>query len=96
MPDSFVRATNSGGYSGFSNIATISTPAGTPLAPSGLAVTVISSSELRLNWTDGSSYETGFKIDRKIGGGSFAEVGQASANAVTYSDTVLSRASTYT
>src|SRR5260221_2894930 len=35
-----------------------------PVAPSGLAVTALSSSQIRLGWQDNSSNETGFKIDR--------------------------------
>jgi len=91
-----VRATNTGGDSAYSNIVTITTASATPSAPTGLAVTVLSDVQLRLNWTDTSSNETGFRIERKTGAAAFAEVGQAATNATTYTDNGLTASTTYT
>ena len=40
-----------------------------PAAPSGLSATAVSSSQINLSWTDNSSDETGFKLERKTGAG---------------------------
>jgi fibronectin type III domain protein len=37
---------------------------GKPLAPSGLTATLVSATEIRLDWTDNSTNETGFRIER--------------------------------
>ena len=40
-----------------------------------------------ITWTDNSTNETAFKIDRKTGaGGTYANVGQVGANVVTFTD----------
>lgn len=91
-----VSATNAGGDSAYSNIASITTASATPAAPTGLTVTVLSDVELRLNWTDAASNETGFRIERKTGAGAFSEVGQAAANATTFTDSGLTASTTYT
>jgi fibronectin type 3 domain-containing protein len=91
-----VRATNAGGDSDYSNVVTITTASATPSAPTGLAVTVLSDVQLRLDWTDTSSNESGFRIERKTGAGSFAEVGQTAANTTTYTDRGLTASTTYT
>ena len=40
-----------------------------------------------ITWTDNSTNETGFKIDRKTGtGGTYANVGTVGANVVTFTD----------
>ncbi|MCC2667927.1 MAG: putative secreted protein, partial [Armatimonadetes bacterium] len=90
-----VRASNSGGDSAFSNIATVTTPAGAPLAPTALAVSVFSSSELRLTWSDSSTNEANFKIDRRVAPGSFAEVAQVDSNVTSFADTGLTPNTTY-
>ena len=85
-----VLAFNAGGNSGFSNVASATTLAPPPpSAPSGLTATPISSTQVDLSWTDNSSSEDGFKIERCQGAGctSFTEIGSAAANAVTFSDT---------
>jgi hypothetical protein len=71
--------------------STVSTPA----APAGLAATTVSSSRIDLAWTDGSSNETGFKIERKTGSGTFAQIATVGANVTTYSSTGLSAGTSY-
>jgi autotransporter-associated beta strand protein len=43
---------------------TVSTPIGTPAAPSGLMATAASSSEIDLSWTNNATNQTGFQIDQ--------------------------------
>ncbi|MEO8378936.1 MAG: NF038122 family metalloprotease [Acidobacteriota bacterium] len=58
-----------------------SAPPSGPAAPSGLTATATSSSVIRLNWTDNSNNETEFRVEQKNGGGTFADIGAAAANA---------------
>jgi subtilisin family serine protease len=94
-----VRATNSGGDSAFSNTASAATQAApaTPAAPSNLTATTLSRTQIRLNWTDNATNETGFKIERCTGATctNFAQIGTAGANAVTFTSTGLTRNTTY-
>ncbi len=67
-----------------------------PTAPSGLSATTASSSQINLAWTDNSSNETGFKIERKTGTtGAYVQIATTSANATSYSDTALTVSTTY-
>jgi uncharacterized delta-60 repeat protein len=65
-------------------------PSNEPLAPSNLSTTPISGSQVNLSWTDNSSNEDGFKIERKTGtGGTYSEITTVGANVTAYSDTGL-------
>lgn len=67
-----------------------------PLAPGGLAATTASSSQIDLSWTDNSSGETGFKIERKTGsGGTYAQIATVSAGVTSHSSTGLTASTTY-
>ncbi len=69
---------------------------GAPTAPTSLSLSVQSPTAINLSWTDNSSNELGFKIERKTGsGGSYAQIGTTSTNVSTYSDTGLTAATTY-
>jgi hypothetical protein len=68
----------------------------TPAPPSGLAATALSSTEIDVAWTDASSNETGFKIERKTGaGGTFTEIATVGMNVTAYSDTGLTANTEY-
>jgi uncharacterized protein (TIGR02145 family) len=54
-------------------------------APTNLSATAISDSEIELTWTDDTSYEAGFRIERDDGSG-FTEVGTVSSNVTEYTD----------
>lgn len=55
---------------------------GTPAAPSGLTASVLSSSEVELNWQDNSNNETGFIVELREGTvGDFDAIGSVGANA---------------
>jgi len=56
-------------------------------APSGLAATVVSSSQVDLTWTDNSDNETGFSLERSVGGAAFDQIATLAADATWYSDT---------
>jgi hypothetical protein len=71
-------------------------PTNPPTAPSGLTAAAISSTRIRLNWTDTSNNEDGFKIERKVGAGAFAQIDQLPANVNTYDDTTVLANTTYT
>jgi len=67
-----------------------------PAAPSSLLANTVSSSQINLSWTDNSTNETGFKIERKTGsGGTFAPIATNAANVTGYSDTGLSANTQY-
>jgi len=89
-----VRAFTAGGNnSAYSNEASATTLLE---APSGLTATVISNTQINLAWTDNSSSEDGFKIERKTGAaGTYAEIFSTAANATSYSNTGLSASTQY-
>jgi uncharacterized protein (TIGR02145 family) len=67
-----------------------------PVAPSNLIGTVASTTQINLSWTDNSTNETGFIIERKTGTGVYAIVGNTAAEIITYSDSGLTPNTTYT
>ena len=65
-------------------------------APTGLAATATSGTTIGLTWTDASSDETGFVIERSTTSGSgFSSVATPAANDTSYTDTSLSPGTTY-
>jgi len=86
-----VKAKNSYGDSGYSNEISRTTPlCGTaPSAPSNLTLNVISSEQINLNWQDNSDNEDGFKIERKIEGGTYSQIQEVGPNINTFNDTGL-------
>lgn len=67
-----------------------------PAAPSNLMATVVSGTEIRLTWTDNADNETGFRVERKVAGGSYSEVLQPAANATSANITGLTAGTAYT
>ncbi|MBU4485608.1 MAG: fibronectin type III domain-containing protein, partial [Candidatus Delongbacteria bacterium] len=66
-------------------------------APTSLTAAVASETSIKLDWTDNSAYEDGFKIDRKVGAAGtwvtdYATVG---ASVKTYTNTGLTTGTTY-
>jgi hypothetical protein len=66
-----------------------------PAAPSDLTATATTSTEVSLSWTDTSSDETGFLIERKAAGGAFMQIATVGAGVTSYSDDGLSTGTTY-
>ncbi|MDQ3704589.1 MAG: Ig-like domain-containing protein, partial [Chloroflexota bacterium] len=90
------KATDNENATRTSSAVTITVSAATPPAPTGLAASAASSSQINLSWTDNSTNETGFRVERKLGaGGTYAEVASVGANVTTYNDTGLSTGTQY-
>ncbi len=66
-----------------------------PIAPTNLAGTVVSTSQINLSWIDNSTNETGFKIERKTGTGNYVLVGTVNSNVLIFSDTGLTPGTAY-
>jgi hypothetical protein len=66
-----------------------------PRAPSGLSIRKVSLSQLDLSWTDNSSDETGFELQRRTPNSAYATVARLAANTTRYSDTGLTPLTTY-
>ena len=58
-----------------------------PTAPSNLAATALSSSQVQLTWTRNSTNEAGFYIERSTDNSTFTQVGLADAGATAFIDT---------
>ncbi|MFM7019020.1 fibronectin type III domain-containing protein [Flavobacterium sp.] len=69
---------------------------GGPLAPSNLIGEVISSTQINLSWTDNSTNETGFIIERKTSIGNYENIISLTQNITTYHDTGLLPGTSYT
>lgn len=72
------------------------TPGPPPADPSGLEATAVSDSQVDLAWSDNSSDETLFKIERRQGLGAYVFVADVAANVTTYADIGLAGATGYT
>ena len=90
-----VRAYNANTISGYSSEKNATTLANTPVAPSGLTITSITSSRVNLAWTDNSNNETGFKIQRKGATGAYTDLTTTGANATQYSDSTVTDGTLY-
>ena len=66
-----------------------------PQAPSLLAAVAVSSSQIDLAWVDNASDESGFRVERSIGGGAFAEIAVLGANVTAWSNTGLAANTNY-
>jgi hypothetical protein len=66
-----------------------------PNAPSGLTATVVSSSEIDLAWTDNSSNQTGFQIQRSLDNTTWTNLVTVGATTTTYNDTGLAAGTLY-
>jgi fibronectin type 3 domain-containing protein len=92
-----IRAINATMVSAFTPEITVTAGALNAIAmPTGLAATVISSTQIQLNWTDNSSNETAFEIWRKPAGGSYAFLSYMPANSSSFLDTSVGAGGTYT
>jgi hypothetical protein len=66
-----------------------------PVSPGELTARSVSSSRIDLTWKDNSNNESGFKIERKIGSGSYSQIAATGANITSFSNTGLSSSTTY-
>ncbi len=86
-----LRACNAAGCSAWTTSPYVSTPATAgvlPAAPTGVAGTVLSATQVRVGWTDASTTETSFTVGRRTntGGvwGAWTDVAAPAANATSY------------
>ena len=66
-----------------------------PAAPSDLAATAVSTTQIDLAWQDHTDYEEGFRIERKTGSSSYALLAEIPLDTVSYSDTGLNPDAAY-
>lgn len=90
-----VRACNSVGCSAWSAVASVTTPGQVPAAPSALSATATGPNAVSLAWTDNSSTESGFEIERAPGGGAFAPLASVATDVTTYDDPTVQGSSPY-
>ena len=76
-------------------VTTPAAPPPLPTAPSALTATALSRSQIRLNWTDNSSNESGFQIERSTNGTTFTQIATVGAGVKTYTSTGLQSNRTY-
>jgi predicted phage tail protein len=91
-----VRAVNSAGNSAYTSIENATTLATVPTAPSALMLTNVTATSIKLNWTDNSTNETGFEIERSLSSGSgFSNITTTAPDVTTYTDIGLTESTTY-
>ncbi len=65
-------------------------PTTAPAAPSALAASALSTTQIRLRWTDNADNEAGYRIDRKLGdSGTWQQLAELPANAAEFVDNGL-------
>lgn len=66
-----------------------------PAAPTNLSATAVSESQIDLTWSDNSSNESGFYIERATDGVTFSQIASVGANVTAYSDGGLDAGTAY-
>lgn len=91
-----VRAANAGGSSANSNEASATTLPNPPTAPSGLAATTVSQTQINLSWTDNANNEDNMIVARSTSaGGPYTDIATLPANTTSFNNTGLSSETTY-
>lgn len=70
-------------------------PTSVPKKPTNLTLTVAAYNQINLSWTDASTDESSFRIERSLDGSSWSTVATVSENVTSYSNTGLSASTTY-
>jgi hypothetical protein len=89
-----VSAENPAGNSGYATY-TYTTSSGIPDAPSGLTATSVAANRITLAWTDNSSDESLFRVERSLNGSTYSSIGTTSANVAAFTDSGLTSATQY-
>jgi hypothetical protein len=90
-----VRASNAGGNSPYSNSADATvTAAMGPTAPTNLSSTN-AGGNVTLTWTDTASSETGYRVEKKLGAGSFTTLASLPVNTQSHIDNNVIAAGNY-
>lgn len=66
-----------------------------PVAPSGLSATALSSTRVALSWTDNGGGADGFRVERSTAGGAWEIVNTLGAGTTSYTDTGLQPSTLY-
>ena len=85
----FVGCSTSSDGNGNSNTSVV------PVSPTNLTGVAASTTQINLSWTDNSTNELGFKIERRTGSAIYTINGTVSANVLNFSDTGLMPSTTY-
>jgi len=75
-------------FSGYSNIAAVVVPT-PPADPTLLTATLEVGPQVKLDWVDNATDETGYVVERADNGGAFAVLTTLPANTITYTDTTV-------
>jgi len=89
-----IRAYRPGAYSAYSNTNSAATLPNPPAAPQN-AIALASSTMVIVLWSDASSNEDGFKVERSIDGTSFSEIALLGADTSSYFDFSVNSGATY-
>jgi len=73
----------------------VDAPETVPLAPTALTGSLTTNSQITLNWTDNSTNEAGFKIERKVGSGNYLQIASVNSDITGYLDNGLSLSTSY-
>ncbi|AGC67135.1 S-layer domain-containing protein [Thermoclostridium stercorarium subsp. stercorarium DSM 8532] len=65
-------------------------------APRNVKAEITSTSSVKISWEDVSSNESGYRIERKTGNGSFVRIGSTKANETTFTDRSVQNGQLYT
>lgn len=92
-----VKARNSFGSSAYAGPVTVQTKPAIvlPMAPTGLKADTVTSVNVVLSWQDNSDNETGFKIEKATGSGSFTELAAVGSGVASYNDTSVIQGNKY-
>ncbi|MCI0479571.1 fibronectin type III domain-containing protein [Candidatus Uhrbacteria bacterium] len=66
-----------------------------PSAPRGISATAAGPQSATVSWTDTSADESGFRIERREGGGAFVEITNLPPNSVSFQDNSVTSGATY-
>ena len=92
-----IRSANAAGISDSSNESSAFTDATANISPpSNLFAQATSSSEVTLTWSDNTDEETGYRIERKLGSGSYVTIVNVGNNVTSFTDYTVVPLSSYT
>jgi peptidyl-Asp metalloendopeptidase len=66
-----------------------------PATPASLTATTVAADRIALTWVDRSGDESGFLLQRAVGGGSFSDRATLGSNVTSFTDTGLTASTTY-
>jgi titin len=90
-----VAARNSVGTSAFAGPVAVDLTSAPPAAPTNLTAGVLGATQVGLSWTDNATNETGFVVQRSVGGGAFVDLVTLPADSVSYTDGAVAAPNTY-